>query len=147
MQKTEEWEGPERRAPEGVLIAIMNTVAEQIQHVEERHAQQYKQLDDKITHLAESITAWMDREPGAIVAECEKMIDEAIPSHPDDPSASPAEKRREHRKAHARWIENVAEEMAKWKRIREKITEWAVIGVLSVISLAVWHYLINGPKG
>lgn len=143
----ETWTGQDRRAPEGVLLSVMNHVSEQIEAVERRHEARYVEFDRKITSLTDSVNAWMEREPSAILEGCERMIDEAIPAHPENPEATPSEKRRDHRHAHAKWIANVTEEMARWKRLREKAIDYVVIGGLGVILVAVWSYLSAGPKG
>ena len=88
----------------------------------------------------------MEKEPVAITEKCEKLIDEAIPTHPENPDATPGEKRKEHRKAHASWIRKVDEEMDEWRKLRQRVREWAVLGVLGVIVIAVWQYLLQGPK-
>jgi uncharacterized protein YdcH (DUF465 family) len=143
----------DRRRPEGLLLSVMQHVSERIEEVERRHEERYNRLDekhdklyDKIDNLVNSINAWMDHEPGAIVEQCEKIVDEAIPTHKDNPDATPAEKRKEHRRAHAKWIARVESEMDHWARIREKVAEWAVIGALAMIVMAVWQFILKGPK-
>ena len=142
----ESWQGDERRAPEGVLIAVMNHVSERIEEVEKRHEERYSNLEEKIISLTNSVNSWADKEPLAIIEKCEKMIDEMIPTHPENPDASLHEKRKEHRQAHSKWIADVTYEMAKWARIREKVYEWAVISGIGLICLAVWKLLLEGPK-
>lgn len=138
-----DWQGDERRS---IPIHILN-------HIDDRIEEQTDKLDGRISavqmevhHLSNSIQAWMAKEPDALLVKCEKLIDEAIPAHPDSPNSSPAEKRHEHRRAHAAWIQNVTEEVARWKRIREKALEWAVVGGLGIILIAVWQYLLKGPQ-
>lgn len=105
-----------------------------------------QRLHDKIDNLTNSINAWMDKEPAAILEKCEEMFDEAIPTAKDNPDATPMEKRKEHRRAHAKWMQHVETELGKWSSIRAKVAEWAIIGGLSVIVLAVWQFVIKGPK-
>lgn len=106
----------------------------------------------KITSLTESITSFMSRQESAcgmckdkVIEQCEIIIDEAIPSPPHDPEATPREKRKGHRKAHASLIDQVQREMESWARLREKIREWAVIGALGVVAVSVLQYLLRVP--
>lgn len=143
----------DRRQPEGLLLSIMRHVSDQIEQVERRHEERYARLDEKhdkilvkIDNLVNSINAWMDHEPAAIREQCEEMFDEAIPTAKDNPDATPAEKRKEHRRAHAKWMEHVEFELSKWTSLRQKVAEWAVIGMLTIIIMAVWQFVLKGPK-
>jgi hypothetical protein len=107
---------------------------------------QFIELRTQIRELTNSITSWMDKEPDAIAERCEQIMDEAIPTSPDNSDATPAEKRKEHRHAHAKWMQDVADEMNRWKRIREKVIEWGVISGLGFVGLAVVHYTLEKYK-
>jgi hypothetical protein len=144
------WEGEERRS---IPIHIINHIDERL----ESHSMQVEgKLDDvrkEIRVISQSISSWMDKQPfscdgfrKAIIVDCEKIVDEAIPTSPDNPSATASEKRSEHRRAHAKWIEDINDEMRRWKRIREKALEWAVIGSIGIVALAVWQFLLKGPQ-
>jgi hypothetical protein len=135
----------DRRQPEGILLTIMNHVSERIEEVEKRHEERYSHLERKITALTDSVNSWMDKEPSSILDQCERMLDECIPTSPDNPDAEPKEKRKEHRQVHAKWMEEIRSEMQRWKRIREKAIDWAVIGGLGIVAVAVWQYVIRGP--
>lgn len=136
----------DRRRPEGLLLSIMSHVSDRIEEVERRHEERYKALDAKITNLTDSINSYIDKEPDAILEKCEEMIDEMVPSHPENTDATPAEKRKEHRRAHARWISRVMKEEDEIGKLWLKVKEVAVIGLLGIIALALWQYLLRGPK-
>lgn len=143
----------DRRRPEGLLLSIMSHVSARIEEVEKRHEERYNKMDEKhdllvskIDNLMHSLNAYMTQEPERIIEQCEEMIDEAIPTHKDNPDATPAEKRKEHRRAHAKWIARVETEMDHWSHIRQKVAEWAVIGALAMIVMAVWQFILKGPK-
>lgn len=129
MADNDDWDGSERRS---IPIHILNHIDGRISEVKEDIAH----IRDSIKHLNDSINSWMDKEPGAILEQCEKIVDEAIPVSKDNPDATPHEKRREHRRAHAKWIANVEGEMERWKKMREKVAEWAVISILT--ALVMW---------
>ena len=103
-------------------------------------------VQQEVYHLTTSISSWMEKTPASCLEACEKLIDEAIPHHPENPDASPQEKRKEHRAAHSRWIKNVLDEMERWKRIREEAYKWGVIVALGFIGTAVWKLFLEGPK-
>ena len=140
---SEEWKGEERR---GLPVHIINYIDERLRDHADVFNGKLDALQEEVYHLTQSINSWMEKTPEALTVRCEKLIDEAIPTHPDNPDASPIEKRKEHRKAHASWIKRVDEEMEEWRRLRSKLKEWAMIGGVSIIALAVWQYLLNGPK-
>ena len=121
-KRLNEWEGEERRA---IPIHILN-------HIDSK----FGELDTKLNNLTLSINSWLEKEPGAILERCENMVDECIPTSPDNPDAEPREKRKEHRHAHAKWMQEIHDEMQRWKDIRKKAIEWAVAAVLS--GIVVW---------
>ena len=135
-----EWQGEERR---GIPIHILNHIDERLEQHTNRVDGQFTEVRNQIMSLTLSINSWMEKEPDAITERCEILIDEAIPTSPDAPDSTPKEKRREHRHAHAKWMQDVADEMARWKRIREKAIEWAVISGLGIIVIAVVQYVIR----
>ena len=104
---------------------------------------QFLELRAQINNLTNSINSWMEKEPDAIAERCEQILDEDIPTSPDNPDSNPQEKRKEHRHAHAKWMQDVADEMNRWKRIREKAIEWLVLGGLGVVIVAVVRYAIQ----
>lgn len=141
---TTDWEGGERRA---IPIHILNHMDSRLGTHEKAVEDKLDKIDKRITELTTSINSWMEKEPGALLDKCERLIDELVPSHPENPDATPAEKRHAHRTAHARWIKKVDEEMRKWSRVREEVVKWAVIGTIGLVATALWHYLLAGPKG
>ena len=134
------WQGEERR---GIPIHILNHIDERLEQHTNRVDTQFSEVRNQIMSLTLSINSWMEKEPDAIVEQCEVLIDEAIPTSPDSPDSTPKEKRREHRHAHAKWMQDVADEMARWKRIREKALEWAVISGLGVVVISVVQYVLR----
>ena len=146
MSDEQQWTGEERR---GLPIHIINYIDTRMGEFDGK----LDGLQHQVHELTMSISSWMEKQDKAhsvcrteVIEVCEKMIDEAIPTHPENPDATASEKRKEHRKAHASWIKRVDEEMDEWKRLRAKVREWAIIGILGMIALAVWQYLLNGPK-
>lgn len=149
MTELNTWDGHERRS---IPIEVLNVMEAKLEKheavVEEKLNAIHKRIDEvskRIDALITSINSWMQETPDALMDRCERMLDEAIPHHPDNPDASPAEKRHEHRHAHAQWIKRVDEEVRKWESVRQEVVKWAVIGGLSVIAVAVWQYLLKGP--
>ncbi len=111
------WEGDERRA---IPIHILN-------HIDSR----FLQLQEQIRNMQLSIGNWMEHEPTLLLEKCEALIDECIPTSPENTDATPREKRKEHRTAHARWMQEMHDEVQKWKAIRQEAIKWAVGAVMS----------------
>lgn len=131
-----DWNGSERRS---IPIHILNHIDERLEVHAAKVEEQFEALRAQITSLTLSITSWMEKEPESIAVKCEKLIDEALPVHPSNQQATPSEKRHEHRKAHADWINKVDEEVKRWTRIREDVTKWVIAGTLSgVVAWVVW---------
>jgi len=126
-----EWEGEERRA---IPIHILN-------HIDSR----FIQLQDQVHNVQLSIGSWMEKEPAVLLEKCELLIDECIPTSPDNTDATPREKRKEHRTAHAKWMQDMHDEVQKWKYIRQEALKWGVGTLLGGVTLwVVWtvqHYL------
>ena len=149
-QRKENWEGQERRS---LPIHLLNYVDERLRDHADTWNGKLDAMQEEIYHLSKSISAWMegnDRHRAEcktkVIETCEKLIDEAIPTSPDNPDATAQEKRKEHRKAHASWIDKVNKEMEEWRTIRQRIKEWAIVGAAGVVVIAVWQYLLQGPK-
>ena len=123
----------DRRRPEGLLLSIMSHVSERIEEVEKRHEERYKALDMKISNLTDSINSYIDKEPAAILERCEEMIDELIPTHPENEDASMQETK-------------VMREDDESRELWRKVREWGVIGLLGVIALALWQFILKGPQ-
>lgn len=140
---SEEWKGEERR---GLPLHILKYIDERLEEQYNSFNSRIDTLDERITQLTRSIDSWILKEPAALLEQCEKMVDEAIPHHPENPSATPAEKRHEHRSAHAKWIKRVDEEMQRWKRMREHLLQWAIMGGAGMVLIAVWQYVLKGPQ-
>lgn len=129
-----------------IPIHILNYMDARLGAIQAHTDAKIDKLGEKITNLTNSINFWMEKQPAAILERCEEMIDEAIPSSPDDPNASRGVKRREHRQVHIKWMQGVSEEVARWKRIREQIIIWVITGALGIILIALWRYFLDGPK-
>lgn len=137
----------DRRRPEGVLLAVMKHVSERIEEVEKRNEHRFSTTDNRIRELQDSIISFIEKTPDALMDRVEIIIDEAIPTSPDNPDATPREKRKEHRKAHAKWIDEVNEEMKSHKRLLEEVKKWALIAVLGFVFAATWAAFLRGPSG
>jgi hypothetical protein len=149
-KRQDDWHGEERRS---LPIHIINYIDERFRDHADQFNGKLDSVQQEVYHLSQSITSWMDKQEkscdlcrNTTVTTCEKLIDEMVPTHPDNPDATPVEKRKEHRKAHASWIKKVEDEMDEWKLLRQRVREWALVGGLGVLALAVWQYLLNGPK-
>jgi len=140
----EEGDGEERRA---LPMPILKYIYERLEANNDEIDRKLENIRASIYALNQSINSWMDKQPADLTEKCEKLIDEAIPTHPDNPDATPSEKRKEHRKAHASWIRKVDEEMDEWKKLRQRVKEWGTLGILGLIAVAVWQYLLKGPVG
>ena len=150
----------ERRTAPQIPLSTLEVVMGYMQsHTADENAriddlkEDLRRLEEKLDRLhtssialTQSITVWMAAEPEKLLEKCEEMFDEAIPTAKDNPDATPAEKRKEHRRAHAKWMENVEDELNKWSTIRAKVAEWAIIGAISVVALALWQFILKGPK-
>lgn len=138
-----EWQGEERRA---IPIHILNHIDSRLSEHADRVENQLGETNRRIQNLTLSINSWMEKEPAALADRLEDIVDEMIPPHPDNKDATKAEKRHEHRKAHASWIKRIEEEMSRWKRLRERVAEWAIVGALAFVVMAVWKLFLEGPK-
>ena len=145
-----EWNGDERR---GLPLHIISYIDTRLSEHTDTFNGRLDALQQEIYHLTQSIESFLDKQckscetqHARIIERCEMLVDEAIPTHPDNPDASPTEKRKEHRKAHASWIKRVDEEMDEWRVIRKRVKEWAILGALGIAALAVWQFLLAGPK-
>jgi hypothetical protein len=146
----ENWDGHERR---GLTLHIISYIDARLSEHSDVVTGKIDAVQQEVYHLTQSIGSWMEKQSSHCdscrthtLTSCEKLIDEMVPTHPDNPDATPGEKRKEHRKAHASWIKRVEDEMEEWRTIRQRIKEWAVIGGLGVLGIAVWQYLLQGPK-
>jgi hypothetical protein len=138
----DKWDGEERR---GLPIHILRYIDERLEEQYNSFSARIDTLDDRFVSMTASLDSWMAKEPAALIEQCEKMVDEAIPHHPEHPDATAREKRHEHRRAHAKWIANVDAEMMRWKRIRENLLQWAIMGGAGMVLIAVWQYVLKGP--
>lgn len=137
------WTGEERRS---IPIHVLNYVDTRLQEHADHMEGKIDALHQEFFHMAQSLNSWMEKQPLYIMSECEKLIDESLPVSPDNPDAKPAEKRKEHRVAHARWIKKVMDEMEKWERVRQKLIEWAILGAAGFVAIAIWRMVLEGPK-
>lgn len=151
---TPDWQGDERRSiPVHILNHIDARQEELATRMEGRVSEVHGEVIEitkELRALRDSIVSYMEKSPTSIIDMCEIMVDEAIPTSVDNPDATPKEKRKEHRTAHTKWMKKVNDEMARWQNIRNKVSDWAIIGVLTAIVYAAWwaltHFFTVNPK-
>lgn len=144
------WTGEERRS---LPIHVLNYIDKRLSEHNDILTGKIDAVQQEVFHLTQSINSFMEKQDDErtrcklrVVEQCEKMIDEAIPHHPDNPQATPSEKRHEHRKAHAKWIDQVNAEIATFKRIKEEVIKWAVVSGCGIVVMATWQWVIKGGQ-
>lgn len=149
---SETWPQKDRRALDAQAFQLMS---ETRQMVVEQEKYMSAKIDDlksdidlltaKIDSLQKSVVSYMDKTPDNIVERIEIIFDDAFPSDPDTPDATPAEKRKMHRKYHAHLIRDALEAQASNRGIRDKVVGGLIEKGLYFVIAALLAYI--GLKG
>lgn len=150
--------GTERRSNDMLALQLMSETRARVEHQEKIMAeklerltndleaqmsksdQQYTELRERIERLSDSVLSYMQKTPDQIVGRIEDLLDDAFPDDPDIPDATPSEKRKMHRKYHAKLIQHALEAQARNKSILEKLMTWAAQNAIALILMALWAY-------
>mgnify|MGYP006280810759 CR=1 FL=1 len=105
-------------------------------------------LNTRVEKLCQSVTSYMEKTPDQIVSRIEDLIDDAFPNDPEVPDATPSEKRKLHRRYHAKLIAE-AVELAKAKHdITEKMWLFVLEKGVTIAALALAAYFgLKVPGG
>ena len=125
QQKQQEWDGSERRAPETVLIAIMN-------HVQESLDAHKTQIDRRFDALFNSLNSYLEKQDKLERAFLKTEDDELdIEGHYHDHYA---------RRKWAQFKRKVQENTL------SKLIEWASILFVAWAGVQLWKLILEGPK-
>lgn len=100
----------------------------------------HKEMTDRIDNLSKSIISYMEKTPNQIVDRIEELIDEAFPEDPEIPDATPSEKRKLHRKYHAKLIATALRDLERRDSIVDKFISHVVNNAASIIGMALLFY-------
>lgn len=158
MTADKDWNGRERRAADIQTFQLVaethakveehrQTVAEKIDDVKDeldalrvRQDAQFKELKNELVQLQHSMQSYMEKTPDAIKEKIEELIDEAFPEDPDFPDASPSEKRKLHRRYHAKLIAKAIDDMERKQTFMDKLYAHVAQNALNLIGLALLAY-------
>ena len=158
MNGKNDWNGRERRAADIQTFQLVaethakveehrQTVAEKIDDVKDeldalrvRQDAQFKELKNELVQLQHSMQSYMEKTPDAIKEKIEELIDEAFAEDPDFPDASPSEKRKLHRRYHAKLIAKAIDDMERKQTFMDKLYAHVAQNALNLIGLALLAY-------
>jgi hypothetical protein len=144
------WSGEERRGIDGMTIRLMAEVRAAMEKHEQMEAKQFQELDKRIDVLTKrleglctSVTVYMEKTPETIIERMEELLDDAFPDDPEMPDATPSEKRKMHRKYHAKLIAAALEAQATQKEVKkhvfialiEKVFPWVAMALATYFGL------------
>ena len=127
-----DWDGKDRRAPEGILLAVMNHVQETLDRHTEMMDKKFGHLNDRVDNLITSINSYMDKH-----SKLEKAFLEDHHGHPDLDGH-----RNDHfyRKEMALW----------WGKVKTsafvKLVEWGTVAAVAWIAYALWAAFVKEIK-
>lgn len=115
---------PERRAETSALLALLQTVHDDVKKLQQNHVD----LDHKLTqHMTE--------ETMELAAEITKLMADAFPE--GDPKG--------HRKHHEAVIAKAEARAAFWKKILEELSKYGLLGFFGWLVTLAWSGFIQGP--
>lgn len=138
------WEGTERRQIDAASFQLMAETRQMVMEQEKAMTEKITELKEDVEKLATSVGDLrhiIDQMPDTIVERIEVLIDEAFPSDPDFPDATPSEKRKLHRKYHARLIQHALEAQSRNKTLGERALAALVDKGVTLLLGAVLMYL------
>lgn len=153
MDTNTSWDGRERRMCAEDIALVAETRAK-VDHLERGMAEKIEelksdveQLTRRVEGLSVSLTSYMEKTPDRIAEKIELLLDDAFPGDPEIPDATPSEKRKLHRKYHAKLIQQAIDEQLRNRSIGEKLMTWVLQNVVTLMALALLAYFnISVPK-
>lgn len=115
---------PERRAETSALLALLQTVHDDV-----------KKLQQNNVDLDHKLTQHMTEETMELAAEITKLMADAFPE--GDPKG--------HRKHHEAVIAKAEARAAFWKKILEELSKYGLLGFLGWLVTLAWSGFIQGP--
>lgn len=115
---------PERRQETSVLLALVQTVHDDV-----------KDLHDKINELDGRLSRHMTDETMELAAEITRLMADAFPE--GDPKG--------HRKHHEAVIAKAEARAAFWRKMVEELTKYGLIGFLVWLATSAWQAFLQGP--
>lgn len=115
---------PERRAETSALLALVQTVHDDV-----------KNLHTNINDLNNRLTAHMTDETMELAREISKMMADAFPE--GDPKG--------HRKHHEAVIAKAEARAAFWKKMLEEISKYGLLGFFGWLVTLAWSGFVQGP--
>jgi hypothetical protein len=115
---------PERRAETSVLLALVQTVHDDI-----------KGLHANITELDQRLTKHMTEETTDLAKEISKLMADAFPE--GDPTG--------HRKLHEADIAKAKAKAAFWQKMFYELSKYGLMGFIGWLAIAGWSALVQGP--
>lgn len=141
------WSGEERRGIDGITLKLMAEVRATMETHEKMEQRQFKSLENRIETLGGQVSGlqatlltFMEKAPKEIVERIEILIDEAFPDDPEMPDATPSEKRKLHRKYHAKLIRDAIDEHLRNRSLAEKLLSHVLNNAVTLIGLALLAY-------
>lgn len=141
------WDGRERRTLNAAEYQLMADTRAKVEHMEKGMTEKIDELKNdvdrltvRVERLCQSVTSYMEKTPDHIVERIEELIDEAFPNDPDTPDATPSEKRKMHRKYHARLIATALKDVERRESIVDKLVSHIVNNAATLIGLALLAY-------
>jgi len=115
---------PERRAETSALLALVQTIHDDI-----------KNIHTNIDNLDKRLSKHMTDETMELAAEITKLMKEAFPE--GDPKG--------HRKHHEAVIAKAEARAAFWKKMLEEISKYGLLGFLGWLATVAWSAFVQGP--
>lgn len=126
-----EWKGEERRAPEGVIIAVMNHVQETLEAHTQKMDAKFDKVNTRIDSLIQSITSYMNKQ---------EVIENAFLKNKEGkPDYHGHFYDHEHRKKVYEWWQGVKEKAV------VKVIEWASVTFFAWLLYTLWQAFLKGP--
>ena len=123
----------ERRAEPTSLVLLMQQIHDNQVLMMDRHAL----ADAKQDAFDKKLTRHMTDETSELAQEITRLMTAAFPD--GDPDG--------HRRHHEAIIVAAEERAAFWKKMREEIGKWGILGVMGFIVIATWAKFVRGPGG
>lgn len=111
-------------------------------HLDER----LSKMERQIAALQQSVMVYMEKTPDMVVEKIEELMDEAFPSDPEVPDATPSEKRKLHRRYHANLIKSALKTIERRDSLVDKLIQYIAQNALMIIALALLAYFGLTPK-
>lgn len=157
----EQWDGKDRRTVNVAEFQMAADAKAKVHNLEITMLElkdDVEQLTRRIDALSQSVTSLIEKMPDKVTERIEIMLDDAFPNHPEMSDATPAEKRKAHRRYHAKLIEDALDSQKTQKEIKkhavmafiEKGLPWIVAGIFAWMGLkspvaSADTFTVDGP--